>query len=78
MIGPLVAQIFMFKIVDDDGPTPDHVYAISSPMSIRLRLANNRAKATQVTEQNIKKIEEGVPDPLSPTLFAAAQFPPPS
>ena len=29
------------SIVDDDGRTPDHEYPISSPMSLRLRLAKN-------------------------------------
>ena len=46
VIGPLVANIFMFEIVDDDGQrpttdddgwTPDHGYSISSPSSLRLR-----------------------------------------
>ena len=78
MIRPLVAQIFMFKIVDDDGRTPDHVYAISSPMSLRLRLANNRAKATQVTEQNIKKLRRGFRIPCHPLYLQLHSSPPPA
>ena len=33
----MVAEMFMFEIVDDDdGRTPDHGYTISSPTSLRL------------------------------------------
>ena len=48
----------MFEIVDDDGRTPDHGYTISSPTSLRLRLAKNRATATQVTEQNLIQVAQ--------------------
>ena len=55
----------MLEIVDgrtDDGRTPEHGYTISSPCE-----PNGSGEL---------KIEEGVPDPLSPTLLAAAQSPP--
>ena len=38
-IGPAVSEK-IFEIVDDDGRTPEHVYTESSPMSLRLRRAN--------------------------------------
>ena len=49
VIGPLVAEIFMFEIVKDgrrrrttdDGRTPGHGYTISSPTSLLLSWAKN-------------------------------------
>ena len=61
--------------MDDNGRTPDHGYAISSPMS--RRLVKNRAIATQFTEQNIKKLRRGFRIPCHPLYWQLHSYHPP-
>ena len=61
-IGPVVSEEKMFENVDgrrtDDGRR-SHWYTISSPMSLRLRLANNKESSSNYLFNMVQKILTG-------------------